>query len=127
MRNRAGILLVENEQLAVIKRTKGQTIYYVIPGGGVEEGESFEEAAKREAAEELGIQVENLQLALEFEQNGSQKYYFAGKYNGTLGKGNGEEYRTGEGTYLPCWIGLKSLDDKALYPEEVKSMLLKKR
>ena len=32
--------------------------YYVIPGGGVEEGESLEEALIREIKEELGIDIE---------------------------------------------------------------------
>ncbi|MGR3764680.1 NUDIX hydrolase [Rossellomorea sp. NS-SX7] len=124
MRNRAGILILENNKIAVIKRKKGGRQYYVIPGGGLEEGESFEEAAKREAQEELGIEVGELTLALEFEQNGSQKYFIAGKYSGKVGRGTGEEYRSGEGTYIPRWIDLNELYDKALYPEEVKSMLL---
>ncbi|MBH9968662.1 NUDIX domain-containing protein [Rossellomorea oryzaecorticis] len=123
-RNRAGILIIEQNKIAVIKRTIGKDEYFVIPGGGVDEGESFEEAAVREAEEELGIEVKELYLALEFEQNGSQKYFFGGKYIGELGRGTGEEYRSGRGTYLPCWIDLHRLKDVVLYPEEVKLYLL---
>lgn len=123
-RNRAGILIIEQNKIAVIKRTIGKDEYFVIPGGGVDEGESFEEAAVREAEEELGIEVKVLYLALEFEQNGSQKYFFGGKYIGELGRGTGEEYRSGRGTYLPCWIDLHRLKDVVLYPEEVKLYLL---
>ncbi|MCZ7673966.1 MAG: NUDIX domain-containing protein [Chloroflexi bacterium] len=32
--------------------------YFVVPGGGVEEGETVIEAAHREAAEETGLQIE---------------------------------------------------------------------
>ncbi|WP_175991333.1 NUDIX domain-containing protein [Bacillus sp. Marseille-Q1617] len=124
MRNRAGILIIENNMVAVIQRIKGENVYYVIPGGGVEKGESFEEAAVREAKEEIGIVVEKLKLGMQFEQNGTHRYYFAGKYSGTMGKGTGEEYRSGEGVYLPCWIDLNALYDKKLYPKEVKSMLI---
>ncbi|OAT83899.1 hypothetical protein A6P54_00950 [Bacillus sp. MKU004] len=123
-RNRAGILIIEQNKIAVIKRSIGKDEYFVIPGGGVDEGESFEEAAVREAEEELGIEVKELYLALEFEQNGSQKYFFGGKYIGELGRGTGEEYRSGRGTYLPCWIDLHRLKDVVLYPEEVKLYLL---
>ena len=36
--------------------------FYAIPGGGVEEGESLEEAAYREVKEELGIDAKSLEL-----------------------------------------------------------------
>jgi len=41
------------------KKTENNTIneYYTIPGGGVEENETIEEAVFREASEEFGIKV----------------------------------------------------------------------
>lgn len=36
----------------------GDQIYYETPGGGVDEGESYEEAVVRECEEELGVEVE---------------------------------------------------------------------
>ena len=41
-------------------RNKYGEKYYVVPGGGVEDNESFEEAAIRESMEELGTSLYNL-------------------------------------------------------------------
>lgn len=119
-RNRAGIILLENNALAVIKRIKENSTYFVIPGGGIESGESARKAAVREAKEELGIKVHELTKAIEFKQNGTHTYFFVGKYTGIVGTGTGEEFEVNNGTYIPCWIPVDELDDKVLYPEEVK-------
>lgn len=53
------VLLDESGQVAIIHVEKSN--YYKIPGGGVEEGEDFEAAALREAAEESGCNCEIIQ------------------------------------------------------------------
>jgi 8-oxo-dGTP pyrophosphatase MutT (NUDIX family) len=57
MRTRAGIILIENDKVALIERHRAGLDYYVFPGGGVDEGETPEQAAVREAFEELGVEV----------------------------------------------------------------------
>ena len=49
MRNRGAVILVENDKVALIRRTWDGIVYYVFPGGGIEDGETPEEATKREA------------------------------------------------------------------------------
>jgi 8-oxo-dGTP diphosphatase len=104
-------------------------MYFVIPGGGMEEGESEIETAIREAEEELGINVSELNIALTFRQNSTHSYYFVGKYSGLFGSGEGEEYDIirNRGKYIPCWIPIEDLPGINLYPQEVKHYLLQQK
>lgn len=52
------VIFDDNQKVAVLKVRGGA--YYKIPGGGIEEGESDEEAAIREAREEAGCEIELL-------------------------------------------------------------------
>lgn len=52
-RTSAAVLTVENGKLLAIDTGD----YLMLPGGGLEHGEMFEEAAKREALEETGYRV----------------------------------------------------------------------
>ncbi|OHA26454.1 MAG: hypothetical protein A3C06_02655 [Candidatus Taylorbacteria bacterium RIFCSPHIGHO2_02_FULL_46_13] len=46
---------------------------WTIPGGGVKRGESFEEAARREVQEEVGILVENVRKIGEYKNTSQYK------------------------------------------------------
>lgn len=57
IRNRGAAIIVQEGKIDLIKRIREEEIYYVFPGGGIEEGETPEEATKREIYEELGLHI----------------------------------------------------------------------
>ncbi|MGL4772392.1 MAG: NUDIX hydrolase [Clostridium sp.] len=57
----AGVLII-NKQGEILLQQRTDNLKWGIPGGAMELGESFEEAAIREAYEEVSIKVKSLQL-----------------------------------------------------------------
>jgi 8-oxo-dGTP diphosphatase len=117
MRIRAGIVLIQENKVALIERQRAGLHYFVFPGGGVDEGESPEQAAIREAMEELGIEVVIKQKVAEVQvgRKSRQVYFLADQIGGEFGTGTGEEYMDSnpqdpdEGVYTPIRMPIDEL------------------
>lgn len=57
LRDRGSVILIANNNVALIKRIRKGSVYFVFPSVGIEEGESPEIAVKREVFEELGVKI----------------------------------------------------------------------
>jgi len=129
MRQRSGIILIEDNKLALIERHRAGKHYFAFPGGGVDEGETPEQAAIREAEEELGILVEIKQKVAEVVFNGNTQYYFlAEKLSGEFGSGTGEEfdeYNPAYGTFLPRWLPLVDISNYNVLPRELADLVVR--
>jgi len=129
MRNRAGIILIEENKLALIERRRQGRHYFAFPGGGIDKGESAEQTAIREAEEELGITVEINQKVAEIIFNqGSQAYFLVKKTSGEFGTGTVEEYGEydpAHGTYLPLWMPLEDVLKKNVVPRELAEVVIR--
>jgi 8-oxo-dGTP pyrophosphatase MutT (NUDIX family) len=129
MRKRSGIILIEANKLALIERHRADRHYFSFPGGGVDEGETAEQAAIREAEEELGIVVEIKQKVAEVIFNGKPQYYFlAKKVGGKFGAGTGEEYgeyNPAYGTYHPLWMPLADVLNNNVLPRELAELVVR--
>lgn len=120
--DRGSVVIIENNKVGLIKRTKESSVYYVFPGGGLEDGETPEEGAKREALEELGVEVNMKECIAEVAFNGIQYFFLADIVSGTFGTGQGEEFTDSarnKGTYLPIWIDIGELSFIDVIPKEV--------
>jgi 8-oxo-dGTP pyrophosphatase MutT (NUDIX family) len=134
MRIRAGIVLIQDGRVALIERHRAGLDYYVFPGGGVDEGETPEQAAVREAMEELGIEIAIKQKITEIQlgQKSRQVYFLVEQTGGEFGTGTGEEYTDSdpddpdEGVYIPIWMPVEQLSKhQNIYPESVAQQVIR--
>ena len=134
MRIRAGIVLIQDDKVALIERLRAGLDYYVFPGGGIDQGEPPEQAAVREAMEELGIQIAIKQKVAEIHlgQKSRQVYFLVEQTGGKFGTGTGEEYTHAdpadpdEGIYIPVWMPIDELSRyKNIYPESVAKQVIR--
>jgi len=130
MRNRAGIILIHEGKLALIERHRQGRHYFAFPGGGVDEGETDEQAAIREAEEELGIRVKVVQQAATILREGrrNQVYFLVDWVDGEFGTGTGEEYGEVDefhGTYHPVWMPMEEVLEKNVVPSGLAELTIK--
>jgi len=132
MLNRVRAIIIKDDKLLTIKRSKQDLVYFVFPGGGVEQGEDLETAMKRECKEELGVEIKVIEnFTSERFDRGEIKqlehFYFCDIVSGELGTGDGPEYDVNsdyEGIHEIEWLGINDLLNYDLRPKEVASKLL---
>ncbi len=97
MKQKSRALLINNDEITIIKRTKDSEEYYVFPGGSVEDGEDSVQALHREMAEELGIKIEIKRLFAEIILHNNEKstheyFYLCTQTEGVLGSGYDKKF-----------------------------------
>lgn len=132
MRTRAGIVLIEDNKVALIERHRAGLEYYVFPGGGMDEGETPEQAAVRETMEELGVEVVIKQKVAEIHIETSRQIYFlAERVAGEFRTGMGEEFTDldpndpSEGIYVAVWMPIEELSrHEKVYPVALAKLVV---
>ncbi len=128
-RGRVSAIIMKGSAVALIERHRGEALYYLFPGGGVEVDESPAEALAREIHEELGLRIEVDQLVAEVTYRGSvQSYFTARVVGGVFGTGSGREIvgptAPDDGTYTPVWMPIPQLLHTPVHPKRVAEIIL---
>jgi 8-oxo-dGTP diphosphatase len=126
---RSGIVLIEEDRVALIERRRDGQVYHVFPGGKIEASESSESAAVREAQEELGLSVRLGRLVAVVDTPERKQFYFlARRIGGRFGTGTGEEFDPAvdphKGSYRAIWLDLATLDAHDVRPRTLARLLL---
>lgn len=104
-----------------IKKDGSVKEYYVIPGGGLEEGETLEENVIRELKEEFNVDIEIVKFLSTEEYDDTIANYFLCKIvNGTPKLGGEELDRiTPENYYEIRYIGLNDIDNYDINAKDI--------
>jgi 8-oxo-dGTP diphosphatase len=125
---RVGALLRRGDKILLIHRHKNGLEYWVLPGGGIEDDESLEEALRREVMEETSLEILGFELIHECPGYEGRKHFFfeiktAPGMEPVLG-GPEKEKMNENNMYVLEWIDreiAKTLVD--LFPEEIREFI----
>ncbi len=125
---RASAIIIRNEKILLIHRKKDGKEYWVFPGGGIEDNETWDEALIREVKEETGLDVKKHKLAfmnLNDIDNKEHPFYLCEVSNGKA-EMIGEETKrnTSDNWYQLEWINVKDLSSFRLLPENAKEKVI---
>ena len=125
MRTRSVAVVIEREELLVIARRKNGREYYVLPGGGVKDGETAREACVRELQEETGLHgVVTATLNAPLPPSESAIYFRVTTPHQAPSLGRPEATRSGEfNTYEPRWVPIAELDHIGLVPDHARNVV----
>lgn len=134
MRTSVRAIIPFKEGLILIHRVReenGQVLdYYVFPGGGLEENESFEECLIREIQEEVGIDIKIIKPLYKMINMGNKELFYLCQYiKGEIGSGTGPEFTSKEyiqrGTYECKIVDMNDLVNINLLPKDICDKWLK--
>ena len=131
----SALIINKNDEFLLVNLKSFKDKYFAVPGGGIEQGETLENAAYREVYEELGIAKTSLQFAgqsnipIKFkfkvikmnhdskDYEGSEKYFFGFRF---IGADNEIKPKDGE-VRAYKWASFVQLKDYLLFDEQLKN------
>lgn len=107
--------------------------YYTLPGGHVENEDSFEETLKRELLEELNVNANIKEKILSLyneDLDREEEFYICDIGNEVVEKGNGPEWTNPDiekyGSYKIVYIDVKDINKYNILPPQVKELLIQR-
>lgn len=117
----ARAIIIKGEKIVLMYRKKQEREYYVFPGGGIQKGETLEQAVVREVWEEASLEVDSPVFLYKYEDDESEQHFFLCQYvSGELRLGKGEEnekmIEDPSNIYKPGWYTLDEMYRLPIYP-----------
>ena len=126
VRNAAKALIIKDDKMLAVKISDGKEEWFIMPGGGQNTEELLPEAACREVAEELGLQVEVKDLVFVIEGLHGENFHrvdlvFLCEYKGKIEKAilQGDKNQVGYD-----WLDIKTLNTAPLYPSKLRRQIM---
>jgi 8-oxo-dGTP diphosphatase len=124
-------IVINGDKMLVMKRNKYGDEFYTLVGGGLDAGEDWEMALRRELREETGLEVGSVHLVFIGDGGdlyGTQQFYTCEYLEGepTLSPDSEEakDSKEGRNTYLPMWLPLRDISHVPFKPVVVGEAIL---
>ena len=131
MRKAVRAIVFHDNNLLVMHRNKFGNEYYALIGGGIDFGESAENALRREIKEESNLDIDSPKLVFIEEAGdpfGTQYIYLCDYVGGDISlQPNSEEAqinKMGKNLYEPLWLPIGELPNKPFMSPELKKALI---
>lgn len=123
---RVSVIVTADGSVALMRRVKDGEEYYVLPGGSMEEGESPEQTARREIAEELAIGLGTLDHVATVTVGSRPEMVFKTSTDDLKLELSGPEAlrQSSDNIYEPLWVKVEDVPWLPLVPPEVRSVVL---
>lgn len=129
VKQRAAVVILDGEKILLIHRISNGNEYYICPGGGVENNETVEEGAVREALEETGLNIKLGKKLWQYNNvefnNRIENFFIVNEYSGQLKLGGPEFLRNSKDDFYELvWLNLDKLGEIKFFPEEIKKKII---